>query len=55
MERKGQEVGENCRTMSPIPRRMRWAGHVAHVEMRNEHRILVTIPEEKNTFRRPKT
>jgi hypothetical protein len=33
-------------------RRMRWAGHVAHMgEMRNVHKILVRKPERKRSFR----
>jgi hypothetical protein len=36
-------------------RRMRWAGHVAHMgEGRNAHRILVRKPEGKGLLERPR-
>jgi len=36
-------------------RRMRWAGHIAHIgEMRNVYKILVRKPEKKRPLRRPK-
>jgi hypothetical protein len=36
-----------------MPRRMRWAGHVAHMEeKRNAYRILVRKPEGKRPLRR---
>jgi len=35
------------------PRRIRWAGHVAHMgEKSNEYRVLVDKPEEKRPFGR---
>jgi hypothetical protein len=34
-------------------RRMRWAGHVARMEKRNQYRILVGKPEGKRPLRRP--
>jgi hypothetical protein len=36
-------------------RRMRWAGHIAHIGvMRNVYNILVRKPEKKRPLRRPK-
>ena len=36
-------------------RRMRWAGHVAHIgEGRGVHRVLVGKPERKRTLRGPR-
>jgi hypothetical protein len=33
-------------------RRMRWAGHVACMEMRNEHKVVVGKPEGKRPLGR---
>ena len=36
-------------------RRLRWAGHLAHMEQsRNEHRVLVGKPEGKRPLGRPR-
>jgi predicted DNA-binding protein with PD1-like motif len=35
-------------------RRMRWAGHVTHGEVRNACKILVGKPEGKSPLRRPR-
>jgi hypothetical protein len=35
-------------------RRMRWAGHVVHMEKRNVYRILVGKPEGKRPLGRPR-
>jgi hypothetical protein len=37
-----------------MSRRMRWAGHVARIEMRNAYRILVGKPEGKRPLGRPR-
>jgi hypothetical protein len=37
-----------------MSRRMRWAGHVAHMVMRNVYKILVGKPEGKRLLRRLK-
>jgi hypothetical protein len=34
--------------------RLRWAGHVARMGMRNTYRILVGEPERKRPLRRPR-
>jgi hypothetical protein len=37
------------------PRRLRWAGYVAHMgENKNENRVLVGKPEEKRPLGRPR-
>jgi hypothetical protein len=33
-------------------RRVKWAGHVARIEMKNAHKILVGKPEPKRPFRK---